>query len=411
MQEALIEKVGASVASPRDGSHHGDSLERIGCFMGGVARDYRLRSKHAWTDYTYGLQWKTLSASLYMFFATFSSTVALGELIRRQTSNRIGITEYLLMNSVAGMAHALMGCQPLLVLRPTGPITAILLFISNLADSFEFDFFAYLSWTGIFVGIYMFLVSAFELCRWIKLLTRFTHDIFAFFVCTIYIHDGLQGIIQRFDPDKMVDLAGSFATCLSIVTFVMALWLHHARTWTSLTRKVRGFLSDYALTIAVAFTVLVSYTLLWGSSRISQRLGSLVERVHVPSGFRPTCGFNHTLTGSSIECADSSHARRWWVGLPFNGPGIELPLIAAATALPIVFFFFMDQNVSSLLTQRKAVGLSKGSYYHSSFLCMSVFNFIGPLFGLPFVTGSLPTQPSVSKGAVVAKAVQPSGAG
>ena len=29
------------------------------------------------------------------------------------------------MNSLAGVAHSLPGCQPLLVLRPTGPITAI----------------------------------------------------------------------------------------------------------------------------------------------------------------------------------------------------------------------------------------------------------------------------------------------
>jgi hypothetical protein len=38
-----------------------------------------------------------LSASLYMFFATFASTVALGELARRQTDGHIGVTEYLLL--------------------------------------------------------------------------------------------------------------------------------------------------------------------------------------------------------------------------------------------------------------------------------------------------------------------------
>jgi hypothetical protein len=38
-----------------------------------------------------------------------------------------------------------------------------------------------------------------------------------------------------------------------------------------------------------------------------------------------------------------------------------MPLIAAASALPIVFFFYMDQNVSSLLTQQPSMGLSKVS--------------------------------------------------
>jgi hypothetical protein len=40
---------------------------------------------------------KTLSAALYMFFATFASTVALGELARQQTDGRVGVTEYLLL--------------------------------------------------------------------------------------------------------------------------------------------------------------------------------------------------------------------------------------------------------------------------------------------------------------------------
>ena len=41
----------------------------------------------------------------------------------------------------------------------------------------------YFAWTGIFVGFYMTIVASFELSRWIKSLTRFTYDIFAFFVC------------------------------------------------------------------------------------------------------------------------------------------------------------------------------------------------------------------------------------
>ena len=38
------------------------------------------------------------------------------------------------MNSLAGMAHAVLGGQPLLVLRPTGPITLIVTILSNVAD-------------------------------------------------------------------------------------------------------------------------------------------------------------------------------------------------------------------------------------------------------------------------------------
>ena len=119
-----------------------------------------------------------------------------------------------MMNSLAGMAHAIFGCQPLLVLRPTGPITLLfekLLDFANqhslpfwplgtiLPKPFLFEtakksetpfFFAaigcrilatlvyqrpFFAWTGIFVGLLMFLISAFELCRHlVKITVSFT---------------------------------------------------------------------------------------------------------------------------------------------------------------------------------------------------------------------------------------------
>ena len=37
--------------------------------------------------------------------------------------------------------------------------------------------------------------------------------------------------------------------------------------------------------------------------------------------------------------------------------------------------------------------LEKGNYYHSSFLWVGIFNMFLPMFGLPFVTASLPHSP------------------
>ena len=53
----------------------------------------------------------------------------------------------------------------------------------------------------------------------------------------------------------------------------------------------------------------------------------------------------------------------------------------------------MDQNISSLLCQLPEYNLQHGHYYHLSFLWMGLFNAVGPAFGLPFVTGSLPHSP------------------
>ena len=72
---------------------------------------------------------------------------------------------------------------------------------------------------------------------------------------------------------------------------------------------------------------------------------------------------------------------------------LKLWAISFLSSIPITFFFYMDQNISSLLCQLPAMGLTRGRYFHLSFFAMGSFCAIGPLFGLPFVTGSLPHSP------------------
>ena len=131
---------------PRAQRDPDEGLRRIGTIFGGVMDDYRRRFPLYRSDIADSMTRKTISSALFMFFATFASTVALGVVIKRNTkcdatvakyndcridtddapNSFLGVTEYLLMNSLAGMAHSLLGCQPLLVLRPTGPITAFI---------------------------------------------------------------------------------------------------------------------------------------------------------------------------------------------------------------------------------------------------------------------------------------------
>lgn len=63
--------------------------------------------------------------------------------------------------------------------------------------------------------------------------------------------------------------------------------------------------------------------------------------------------------------------------------------------IPIAFFFFFDQNVSSLLCQHPRMRLKDAPYFHAPFAIMGLFNIIGPILGLPFVTGSLPHSPQL----------------
>ena len=130
---------------------------------------------------------------------------------------------------------------------------------------------------------------------------------------------------------------------------------------------------DHAATIAVLLLTGLSYA--WSIEE------GAIKRISVPPTVRPTCllhaygGINGSATnfsssantastanGSNIPNTPNNTATRgWYTPLWTEHTPAWMPLIAAASALPIVFFFYMDQNVSSLLTQQPSMGLSKVS--------------------------------------------------
>jgi hypothetical protein len=187
-----------------------EALQRTGAFCGGIRRDYSNRLPHTISDFTDGLSAKTLSAALFMFCATFASTVALGDVAFRETDGKVGITEYLMLQGISGILHSLFSACPLPILRPTGPITAFMIDLYQLSSWVGVGYYALLSWVGFWVGLFLILIAVFDLSVYISLCTRFLHDIYAVFVCTIYISDGIIGVQQRFQKVRPPPLCGFF---------------------------------------------------------------------------------------------------------------------------------------------------------------------------------------------------------
>eukprot|EP00966_Prymnesium_polylepis_P146146 3375696-Prymnesium_polylepis.1 len=128
----------------------------------------------------------------------------------------------------------------------------------------------------------MALVAATEFSRHIRRLTPFTHDIFACFVCSIYVYDGATDMIARFrGTDAAPTFGEALGECnLAAAVLAVCLCLHRARTplpldinalhlttlvmqkitsfdlllaggWDVLPAAVRGLLADYAVTVGV----------------------------------------------------------------------------------------------------------------------------------------------------------------
>ena len=199
------------------------------------------------------------------------------------------------------MLHALLGTQPLLIIRPTGPITAILTKLCTLADSLSVDIYQLLAATGICVSVLMCAIAFSGFSKHIKRFTPFTYEIFACFVCSIYLHDGISDVFQRFAADNLANFGSSlFDLNLALLVFFLAvklqaraarqsalticrvalqpLLLHQARRvallvltilatatpqgardWRFFPAILRDVISDYAVTIAVVAATFTSY--------------------------------------------------------------------------------------------------------------------------------------------------------
>ena len=76
------------------------------------------------------------------------------------------------------------------------------------------------------------------------------------------------------------------------------------------------------------------------------------SRVDVPDSLQPTClvsEHSEPLTSPDFQCnATGTAPRPWLVDLSGAGSSWEIILLGAATAIPIVFFFFMASHMREI---------------------------------------------------------------
>jgi len=347
-----------------------------GGICGSFIEDYRRRFtleqlQTDWVDDAF--TWKTASSALCMFFSTFTASLALGEAVFESTKGMIGFNEFIIMNSVSGMVHAVFGCQPLLVLRPTGPIGLLIEKLLQVALAHALPFWPLFAWTGIFVGIFMFLIAIFRLSRYFHFVTPFADGILATFIGIVYINDGLRGMLTAWystgaSPGSMEAARNLLTVNLTIVVTLVALWLTSMKSSKLFTFEFRSFVVSQALTIALFLAIVAAWWL---------------DKYYAPMLFIDASKSGFVATAS-----------RPWVPDLLSLPPFGI-MVAALSSVPVVMFLYLDQMIASAVCQSPDMKLQKGSYYNSSLGLVGILNFCGALVGLPFVTGSLPHSPQL----------------
>jgi len=120
---------------------------------------------------------------------------------------------------------------------------------------------------------------------------------------------------------------------------------------------VRSMITDYAVILTIIVFVLVD-----------NHFGLDTPKLIVPTVFRPT----------------RSDLRDWWIPLTDPNSSWYVYLFASIPALLLTILLFMDQQITSVIVNRKEHKLKKGGGYHLDMLIVGLMMGICSLLGLPW---------------------------
>uniref|UniRef100_A0A673JQZ4 Anion exchange protein n=1 Tax=Sinocyclocheilus rhinocerous TaxID=307959 RepID=A0A673JQZ4_9TELE len=402
-----------------------DPLRRTGRLFGGLIRDAQRRYPKYISDFKDALNPQCMAAVIFIYFAALSPTITFGGLLGEKTEGLIGVSELIVATCIQGVLFCLLGAQPLLVVGFSGPILVFEEAFFSFCKGNNMEYLTGRVWIGFWLIIIVVVMVAFEGSFMVRFVSRFTQEIFSVLISLIFIYETFSKLVKIFQEHPLrrcsatvVDannsthnssmeevtsspLASNSSTpetvkvvgepntaLLSLVlmsgTFFIAFYLRKFKNSAFFPGRVRRFIGDFGVPIAILLVVLVDYSI---RDTYSQKLS-------VPRGFSVT-----------------SPDKRGWIVNPLGSDG-QFPIwMMFASILPALLVFiliFMETQITTLIVSKKERMLVKGSGFHLDLLLIVTLGGTSALFGLPWMAAA--TVRSVTHAnalTVMSKAVAP----
>jgi mannitol/fructose-specific phosphotransferase system IIA component (Ntr-type) len=128
-----------------------EGLRYTSTFFGGLVQDFRRRLPHYVSDFKDGLHPKSLSSTLFLFFACLAPAVTFGGIMAELTGDRIGAVEMIVGTALCGVIYALFSGQPLIILGGTGPLLIFTMILYQLCgpENLDIPFLETRAWIGL----------------------------------------------------------------------------------------------------------------------------------------------------------------------------------------------------------------------------------------------------------------------
>lgn len=325
---------------------------------------------------------KVAASTLFLFFACLSPAIAFGLLFQDGTEGAFGVVEMIMSSAIAGIFWAFFSGQPLCILGATGPVLAYTVVIYNMYGSMfgKENFLAMYFWTGAWFSLFTVLMAASDMCCVVKHVTKFTEEIFSGLISAIFIVEALKPTIKNFFSGKYEQDSAFLQAFLTLGTFLMASKFAALKNTTLANFMTRKILSSFGVTISIIFMSALAQ--IWSQPDCDYKAafhggakgGCIkVPFLDVPSQIEPT-----------FMLPDGSK-RDWFIN-PFP-EGLQMwgIFFAILPAAGFAVLGFLDQNLTTLLVNRKANALKKPPAYHLDMLVCGLFIYpVCTLLCLPF---------------------------
>ena len=172
-------------------------------FGRGVWYDIKNRYPLYKSDITDGLKdvksiSKSLSASIFIYFACLLPSIAFGNLNADTTDNWISVQKTIFAQAIGGLVFGLFSAQPLVILLTTAPIAIYITIIRDLAEALGTDLMTLYTLTGLFNVMFLILYAMFNLSSLMKFSTRSVEEIFGIFITCAFSKEAITHIVEAF---------------------------------------------------------------------------------------------------------------------------------------------------------------------------------------------------------------------
>ncbi|KAL7577117.1 hypothetical protein ACA910_019719 [Epithemia clementina (nom. ined.)] len=385
---------------PDAGKVHIEPAESWGT---GIINDFKRTVGTHWVKEVTNFNQKTIAVTLLMFISVIAPTFTFGAVYGKESGNRIGAVETILATSWVGIAYSIIGGMPLCIIGSTGPVLAFTKALIRISESLDVPYLTFNAWVSSWLLFYCLLSGFFDVTRVIRLATRFTDEIFALLIVSIFVLDAVGdpfsqvGILRYFDPnhkshsDYQDDPNYNYletallSTILGFGTTTLIFFFRSFKTSSFFCNQgVRTSVHDFSVSMSVVIATVVKEFLFPDVE---------TEQLNVPDQFEPTyqCCTSDCLTFFPDDCPDqtaAAGARPWFVDFSdLNGKGY-IPIMAALPALGAFLLCFLDNGITWHLVNHKSHNLQHGEAYNYDLCLSGIFNFVNGCLGLPWLVAT-----------------------